>query len=451
MNPKKLTTLFLALVLLILVAAPSGSSALAQSTAQPTTQSTAPSQITLTVFAASSLTDTFNAIKPMFEAAHPGVSVVFSYGASSTLATQLTQGAPADIFASANAKQMSVAQAAKRISGTPRTFAKNRLILIVPADNPAKITSLKDLAKAGIKLVIAAKNVPVRDYTNAMLDTLAKTPGFGDAYKTAVLQNVVSEEDNVRQVSAKVALGEADAGIVYRSDVTPDIAAKVIALPIPDAVNTLATYPIAVTDNSANPDLAKAFIAYVLSEAGQKTLTAWNFIPAAIPALPPTISLPTDGALHLGGQVLTPLTLSVDDLKNNYTPQTVKVTYLSGTTTVNASFTGVSLHDLLDAAAINVNADAKNDKLNLFIEATGSDGYQAVIAEGEIDPDFGDQPLLVAYDQDGSPISASNQGPIRLVVPGDKHGGRYVGGLVSLEVRRAPIVATGVATVATSP
>src|SRR5712692_7886925 len=178
----------------------------------------------LTVFAASSLTDAFNDVKTAFEAVNRGVEVVYSFGASNTLATQLAQGAPADIFASANAKQMSAAQDAKRIAGKPRSFAKNRLILIVPADNPARIASVKDLANPGVKLVIAAKNVPVRDYTNTMLDKLATTPGYGDAYKAAVLKNVASEEDNVRQVSLKVSLGEADAGLVYRSDVTPDIA-----------------------------------------------------------------------------------------------------------------------------------------------------------------------------------------------------------------------------------
>jgi len=232
---------------------------------------------TLVVFAASSLTDAFNEIKPLFEKANPGTEVQFSYGASSTLATQLAQGAPADIFASANARQMSVAQDAKRIAGTPRTFAKNRLVLIIPVTNPAQIGTLKDLTKTGVKIVIAAPKVPVRDYTDTMLDKLAKTAGYGDEYKAAFLKNVVSEEANVRQVSAKVALGEADAGFVYRSDVTPDINDKVIALPIPDAVNTLATYPAAVTNDSANPELARRFIDYLLSEDGQKLLLKWNF------------------------------------------------------------------------------------------------------------------------------------------------------------------------------
>ena len=382
---------------------------------------TAQSTQTLTVFAASSLTDAFTEIGTNFKAAHAGVDVVFNFGSSSTLATQLTEGAAADLFASANAKQMTVASDAKRIAGKPKTFAKNRLILIVPADNPAKLQTLHDLANKGIKLVIAAPKVPVRDYTDAMLAKLVTDPAYGDAYKTAFMANVVSEEDNVRQVSAKVSLGEADAGLVYKSDVTPDIADKVIAIQIPDAINTLATYPIAATDNAADAKLAGEFIDYVLSDAGQDILVKWNFISIRIPAVPATITVPTDGTLSVDGQVLNPLSLSIDSVKQNFTSQSVDVTYLNGTDTVKASFKGVKLLDILSTAQPNLNADVKNDKLSTFIVATGSDGYQAVIAWGEIDPDFGNQNILVAYEQDGKALDG-----LRIVVPGDSHGGRYV-------------------------
>src|SRR5258705_13328308 len=127
---------------------------------------------------------------------------------------------------------------------------------MITADNPAKLMTLKDLAKPGIKLVLAAKGVPVRDYTETMLSRLVKIPDYGPDYQTAFMKNVVSEEANVRQVSAKVSLGEADAAFVYRSDVTPDISSKVQIIQIPDTVNTIASYPIAVTDNSPNSDLA---------------------------------------------------------------------------------------------------------------------------------------------------------------------------------------------------
>jgi molybdate transport system substrate-binding protein len=233
---------------------------------------------TLTVFAAASLTDAFSEIETAFEAANVGKDVIFNFGSSSTLATQLAEGAPADVFASANSQQMGVAQAAGRIAGQPHTFVKNRLVLAVPVDNPANIQTLRDLATPGIKLVVAAPDVPVRDYTNRMLDRLAADPAYGEDYRNAVIANIVSEEDNVRQVSAKVALGEADAGIVYLSDITPDIADEVLALPISDTLNTIAIYPIAVTNDSANPELAQAFIDYVLSDAGQDTLVKWGFV-----------------------------------------------------------------------------------------------------------------------------------------------------------------------------
>ncbi|MBI1277227.1 MAG: molybdate ABC transporter substrate-binding protein [Anaerolineaceae bacterium] len=392
---------------------------------------------TLTVFAASSLMDAFSEIGKTFEAAHSGVSVVFNFGSSATLATQLLEGAPADIFASANAKQMQVAVDGKRTAGKPRTFAKNRLILIVPADNPANIHTLHDLANSGVKLVIAAPKVPVRDYTDAMIAKLVIDPAYGNAYKTSFMANVVSEEDNVRQVSAKVALGEADAGLVYKSDVTPDIADKVIAIQIPDAINTLAAYPITVTDNAADAKLAGEFVDYVLSDEGQEILVKWNFISYHIPALATTISLPTDGTLSVDGQVLNPLSMTPDSIKANFASQTIDVTYKNGEDTVKASFTGVKLWDILGAAQPNYNTDVKNDKLSMYVVATGSDGYQAVIALGEIDPDFGSQNILVAYEQDGKALDG-----LRLVVPGDAHDGRYVSGLVNLSLRDAPTAGT---------
>ena len=389
---------------------------------------------TLTVLAAASLTNAFEEIGSAFEAANPGVNVEFQFGASSDLAAQLAEGAPADIFASANNKQMTVARDAGRIEGKAYTFAKNRLVVIMPEDNPAGIETLHDLSNDGVLLVIAAEGVPVRDYTNSMVDKLVNVPGYGEDFKTAFYNNVVSEEDNVRQVSAKVALGEADAGLVYFSDVTPEIAEDVKMIGVPDAYNTLATYPIAVTNDSPNKELAQAFIDYVLSDAGQDTLVAWNFISVRIPALHPTVVLPTDGSLLVGGQVYNPLSLTTDDLRV-YPSQTAEVTYLSGEDTITASYTGVLLWDVLSSAQVNFNADVKNDKLGFFIVATGSDGYQAVIAWGEVDPEFGNQPILVAFEKDGTALDAP-----QLVVPSDPRDGRYVSGLVSLEVRDAPQV-----------
>jgi molybdate transport system substrate-binding protein len=235
---------------------------------------------TLVVFAAASLTDAFEDIAVGFEAQNPGVDILFNFAGSTDLAAQLAEGAPADVFASANTRQMTVAQDAGRIGAEPVTFAKNRLVVIMPSDNPANITSLSDLANEGVQLVVAAPDVPVRTYTDTMLERLAADPAYGEAYRENVLANIVSEEQNVRQVSAKIALGEADAGIVYVSDVTPDINDLVITLAVPDEVNTIATYPIAITNDSAEPELAQAFVDYILSEAGQNTLASWNFVPA---------------------------------------------------------------------------------------------------------------------------------------------------------------------------
>lgn len=247
--------------------------------------SPAHAQTELTVYAAASLTDAFEAIAEAFEEANPGVSILYNFGSSSTLANQLVQGAPADIFASANNAQMAVAVEGGRIAGEPRIFARNRLVVIVPADNPAGIESLRYLANDGLHLILAAPEVPVRAYTDTMLERMAADPAYGETYRSAVLANIVSEEPNVRQVSAKIALGEADAGVVYLSDVTPDIADDVTALPIPDAFNTIGTYPIAITDDTPNPELAQGFVDFVLSDAGQAILVEWNFVPADDTAL----------------------------------------------------------------------------------------------------------------------------------------------------------------------
>lgn len=233
---------------------------------------------TLIVFAAASLTDAFEEIGAAFEAENPGVDVLFNFGGSSTLVAQLNEGAEADVFASANVRQMAAAQEAGRIAGEPMVFARNRLALIVPADNPAQIESVADLQNPGIVLVIAAQGVPVRDYTEAMLTALSADPAYGQAFVDGIRVNVRSEEPNVRQVAAKVALGEADAGIVYSSDVTPDIREAVLKFDIPDAYNVIAEYPIAVVEGTTDAEIAQAFVDYVRSDAGQDTLERWGFV-----------------------------------------------------------------------------------------------------------------------------------------------------------------------------
>jgi molybdate transport system substrate-binding protein len=225
------------------------------------------------------LTDAFGELGNTFENAHPGVTVAQSFGASNTLAEQINQGAPADVFASASTKTMVAAIDGGRIvSGTQKTFAHNRLVVIYPSDNPGQVTSLQDLAKPGLKLVLAAKEVPVGQYALDFLDKAVKNPDFGAAYKDDVLANVVSYEENVRAVFTKVSLGEADAGIVYSSDVSGEGSDKVASLAIPDELNTIATYPIAAVKDAAQPELAQAFIDLVLSAEGQAVLARYGFI-----------------------------------------------------------------------------------------------------------------------------------------------------------------------------
>lgn len=268
-------SIFAAAVLLLAACAPAATPA-------PTAPaSAAPEPVILTVFAAASLTAAFNDVKARFEAAHPGVSVAYNFGGSNALAQQLGEGAPADVFASANKKQMDVAISAGRVvSGTTQIFARNRLVVILPKDNPGEVATLQDLAKPGLKLILADKDVPVGQYALDYLDKAISDASFSASYEDDVLANVVSYEDNVRSVLTKVALGEGDAGIVYTSDVSGDSAEDVVSIEIPDALNTIATYPIGAVKDSAAPDVAQAFIDYVLSADGQAILKDHGFIPA---------------------------------------------------------------------------------------------------------------------------------------------------------------------------
>ena len=235
----------------------------------------------LTVMAAASLTGSFAELGALFEAAHPGVKVQFNFAGSQELVQQLDQGAPADVFASANQKQMNVAIESGRVgSEAPRPFVQNKLVVVFPSDNPAGLQGLEDLAKDNLKIVFAAKEVPVGQYTLDFLDKATSAGIKGSDYKDRVLANVVSYESNVKSVLTKVALGEADAGIVYLSDVTGPDAGKVGLIEIPDALNVIATYPIAIVKDSHYPELAQQFVDFVLSPEGQAVLVNYGFIPA---------------------------------------------------------------------------------------------------------------------------------------------------------------------------
>jgi len=238
--------------------------------------------VTITVFAAASLTDPFTEIGLLFEAAQPEVRVVFNFAGSQQLAQQLSQGAPADLFASANQKQMAAAVASGRVlAGKPKILAQNRLVVIFPQDNPAGLKRLQDLAKPGLTLVLAAEVAPAGQYALDFLAKASQEPAFGPHFKEQTLKNVVSFEQNVRAVLIKVALGEADAGIVYSSDLSGRHAGEIGHLDIPDHLNTLATYLAAPTRDSPNPGQAQAFVNFLLSPAGQEILAKHGFIPLA--------------------------------------------------------------------------------------------------------------------------------------------------------------------------
>lgn len=231
---------------------------------------------TLTVYAAASLTDAFTEIGETFQASHSDVTVAFNFGGSQNLRTQIEQGAPADVFASANSKEMDTLVTGDFVTAnTARVFLTNQLILILPKENPAGVTSLEDLSKPGLKLVLAAEEVPAGRYARQILENL--NASYGSDFKDKVLANVVSNEDNIRQAVTKVQLGEADASIVYVSDAVAVPELQTIEIPL--EMNVIAEYPIAALAASANSDLANEFIEYVLSAEGQAMLKKWGFTP----------------------------------------------------------------------------------------------------------------------------------------------------------------------------
>jgi molybdate transport system substrate-binding protein len=268
---KRFLRLFLLFASLCILLAACGDST-ASSTTTPT-----PTPVTLNVFAASSLTESFNEIATAYQQQHPNVTIKPNYNGSQILEQQIANGGPADVFASADLANMQKASDAGLVDSS-QVFVKNRLVVIVPTSNPGNITSLRDLAKKGVKIDLEASAVPAGKYSRQALANLSKSPDYGTGYANAVLANVVSEEQNVKAVVQKVQLGEADAGFVYRTDVTAAVASKVTVLDIPDPYNVIAQYPIAVVKSSAHASDAQSFVDFVLSPAGQVLLKKYNFI-----------------------------------------------------------------------------------------------------------------------------------------------------------------------------
>lgn len=218
------------------------------------------------VSAAASLTDAFAEVDSAFESAHPGVDVVLNLGGSSALRTQILEGAPADVFASANRSNMDGVVKAGEVSGEPRVFARNRLQIAVPAGNPARIHDLHDFGEDALRLGLCARGVPCGDFARAALARAGVTPSLD------------TNEPDVRALLTKIELGELDGGITYLTDVA-SAGGKVQGIDIPDDLNVVAEYPIAVLARAPNPVAAEAYVRFVLSDEGRAILGTYGFTP----------------------------------------------------------------------------------------------------------------------------------------------------------------------------
>ncbi|MGN9920360.1 molybdate ABC transporter substrate-binding protein [Micromonospora palomenae] len=221
---------------------------------------------TVTVFAAASLTGSFTTLGRQFEAAHPGVRVTFNFAGSSALATQITQGAPADVFASAAPRNMATVTDAGAAAGSPTVFARNQLVIAVPKGNPGGVTGLAGLTRPGVKVALCAEQVPCGAAAAQAL-AAARVP----------LTPVTLEQD-VKGALSKVTLGEVDAALVYRTDVR-SAAAKVDGVEFPESARAVNDYPMVVLKDAPNPTAARAFVEHVRSDQGRAVLTAAGFQP----------------------------------------------------------------------------------------------------------------------------------------------------------------------------
>jgi molybdate transport system substrate-binding protein len=233
----------------------------------------------LTVFAAASLADPLDEAATAYEAAAPGVTLRISTGSSAALATQIEQGGPADVFLSADTTQPHRLIESGLATGPPLAFARNQLSIIVPDGNPAGLTTPADLARPGVAIIAAGDAVPISQYAAELLTNLAAEAEYpadiGDLYRA----NVVSREDDVTAVTAKISLGEGDAGIVYATDAAGATGVETIA--IPDGANVATIYAAVVVRASSNPAAAAAFLDWLTGPAGQRILGSFGFRPPA--------------------------------------------------------------------------------------------------------------------------------------------------------------------------
>jgi molybdate transport system substrate-binding protein len=230
----------------------------------------------LTILGAASLKGVLDQARTAWEAANPGSKLTISTDSSSALEAQIEQGAPADVFLSADTTNPAKLVARGLAAGDPITFAGNELIVIVPTSNPARITTPADLAKPGLKIIAAGDGVPITAYAMKLVANLARQPGYPSDFLAAYTSNIASKEDNVKAVVAKVVLGEGDAAIVYVTDAKAPT--KVTTLPVPAEADVPATYAGVVVKDSANPDAARAFLDWLVGPQGQAILAGFGFL-----------------------------------------------------------------------------------------------------------------------------------------------------------------------------
>jgi molybdate transport system substrate-binding protein len=265
----------------LILAACSSAATGAPTTAPSAVPSAAPSAPalsgSLTIDGASSLKAALTKAQAAFITAYPGVTITISTDSSSTLETQIEQGAPADVFLSADTTNPAKLVTKGLIAGDPVKFAGNLLTVIVPTANPAGISTPADLAKAGIKVIAAGDTVPITKYATMLVANLAKESGYPAGFAAAYSANVVSKEDNVAAVVSKIELGEGDAAIVYVTDATSST--KVTPIAVPTDANVPATYAGVVVKASKNAAAAQAFLTWFAGPAGQTILASFGFLP----------------------------------------------------------------------------------------------------------------------------------------------------------------------------
>jgi molybdate transport system substrate-binding protein len=268
----------------LVAACTSGPAAPSVATSQPSMGPSAPASapasvaaIDLTIFAAASLTGVLEDVKRAYEPAHPGTTLTISTDASSALETQIEQGAPADVFLSADTTNPKKLVDGGFAAGEAVVFAGNQLTIVVPTDNPGGVASPADLAKPGLKVITAGDEVPITSYATQLVQNLAKEAGYPAGFERAYAANVVSKEDDVKAVIGKIEIGEGDAAIVYVTDVTAST--KVATVDIPDGADVTARYAGVVVGASVHQEAARTFLGWLTSPDGQAILSTFGFLP----------------------------------------------------------------------------------------------------------------------------------------------------------------------------